>query len=156
MTIAAEVYDWLLFLHILAAMVWVGGAVLLGAVVTRVLRGRDPGAVDRFVADLRAIGPRVLAPATVAVVGLGVWLVLESTAWDFGQLWVQLGLGLFAAAFVVGAAHQSRTAIGAERAAAQGDHEEALRQLIRWSWGYRLIVLLLVVATWDMSVKPGL
>jgi hypothetical protein len=40
---------------------------------------------------MRVIGPRVLAPATIAVVGFGVWLVLDSSAWDFGQLWIQLG-----------------------------------------------------------------
>jgi uncharacterized membrane protein len=149
-------YDWLLFAHVLAAMVWVGGAVLLGVLAIRVVRDGEPGAVGRFVASLRVIGPRVLAPATVAVVGFGVWLVLDSSAWDFGQFWIQLALVLYAAAFMVGAAHQSRTAIAAERAADRGDHDEARRQLGRWSWGYWAIVALLVVATWDMTAKPGL
>jgi uncharacterized membrane protein len=149
-------HDWLLFLHIVAGMVWVGGGVLLAALATRVLRDREPAAVARFVGNLRVIGPLVLAPSTVAVVGIGVWLVLDSSAWGFGQLWVQLALVLFAAAFLIGAAHQSRAAINAERAAAEGHHDEALRQLARWSWGYRLIVLLLIAATWDMVFKPGL
>ena len=152
----SDLYDWLLFLHVVAATVWVGGAVMLGAVVTHVLRGRDPDAVARFVAMLRTIGPRVLAPSTVAVLGLGVWLVLDSSAWGFGQLWVQLALALFGVAFVIGAAHQSIAAIRAERAASSGDHDEARRQLTRWSWGYWLIVLVLLVAMWDMVFKPGL
>jgi uncharacterized membrane protein len=156
MTVAADLYSWLLLVHILAAMTWLGGAVLLGGLVTGVLRDREPDAVTRFVAGLRFVGPRVLAPATVAVVGLGIWLVLNSAAWDFGQFWVQLALALFAAAFLIGAAHQSRAAIQAERAAAGGEHGEALRQLARWSWGYRLIVVLLVAAAWDMVFKPGL
>jgi len=154
--IAVTLYDWLLFLHVLAAMVWVGGGVMLAALATRVLRDPEPGAVARFTGHMRVLGPLVLAPATVAVVALGVWLVVESDAWDFRQFWVQLGIGLFAAAFVIGAVHQSRTARGAERATARGDDEEAIRQLRRWSWGYRLIVLLLVVAAWDMTSKPGL
>ncbi len=154
--VAAGLYDWLLLLHVVAAMIWVGGAVLVGAVVTRVLRGGEPDEVARFVANLRVIGPAVLAPATLAVVGFGIWLGLESSVWGFGQLWVQLGLGLFVAAFLIGAVHQSRAAIGAGRAADRGDHREALRQLARWSWGYRLIVLLLLVTTWDMVMKPGL
>ena len=154
--VAAGLYDWLLLLHVVAAMIWVGGAVLVGAVVTRVLRGGEPDEVARFVANLRVIGPAVLAPATLAVVGFGIWLVLESSVWGLGQLWVQLGLGLFVAAFLIGAVHQSRAAIGADRAAARGDHGEAFRQLARWSWGYRLIVLLLLVTTWDMVMKPGL
>ena len=156
MTIVASLYQWLLFLHVLAAMAWVGGAILLGVLVTAVLRTRQADAVERFVRVLPVFGPRVLAPATIGVVGLGVWLVLDSTAWDFGQFWVQLALALFAGAFVIGAAHQSRAAIHAERAVERGDRDEALRQLARWSWGFRLIVLLLVVAAWDMEFKPGL
>jgi hypothetical protein len=69
---------------------------------------------------------------------------------------VQLGLVLFAAAFLIGAAWQSRTAIAAARAAEHGDDGEARRQLRRWLAGYALIVLLLVVAVWDMTTKPGL
>jgi uncharacterized membrane protein len=157
MTLATQtLYNWLLFLHVLAAMIWVGGGVLLVALAAHVLRDPDPGAVGRFTATLRAIGPLVLAPATVAVLALGIGLVIDSDAWDFGQLWVRLGLGLFAAAFLIGAAWQSRTAVAATRAAAHGDDEEARRQLRRWSWGYRLVVVLLVVAAWDMTTKPGL
>jgi uncharacterized membrane protein len=154
--VAAALYDWLLFLHIVASMVWVGGAVVLGVVATAVLRSRDADAVARFVTGLKWLGPRVLAPATIAVVALGVWMVLDSEAWDFGQTWVVLALALFAAAFLIGAVYQSRTAIGADRALERGDHDEALRQLARWSWGYGAILLLLLVAAWDMVFKPGL
>jgi hypothetical protein len=42
-----------------------------------------------------------------------------------------------------------------ERAAERGDLEDATRYLRRWSWGVRLIAVLLVVATWDMISKPG-
>jgi hypothetical protein len=59
-------------------------------------------------------------------------------------------------AFLVGAVHQSRAALAAERAADRGDDDEARRQVSRWSWGYRMIVLLLVAATWVMTTKPGL
>ncbi len=148
--------DWLLFLHVLAAMVWVGGGVVLAALGARVLRDRDPGAVLRFTGSLRVLGPLVLAPATLAVLGFGIGLVVESDAWDFGQLWVQLGLGLFAAAFLIGAGYQSRTALAGARAADRGDDGEARRHLTRWLWGYRVIVLLLVAAAWDMTTKPGL
>ena len=52
---------------------------------------------------------------------------------------MQLGLGLFGAAFLVGAAWQSCTAIAATRAAEDGDVDEARRQLRRWLAGYALI-----------------
>jgi uncharacterized membrane protein len=158
MTIVATqtLYDWLLFLHVLAAMIWLGGGVVLAVTAARILRDPEPGAVARFTESLRAVGPLVLAPATIAVLGLGIGLVVDTDAWDFGQLWVQLGLGLFAGAFLIGAVYQSRTALAAERAAARGDDAQARRELRRWTWGYYLILLLLIVAAWDMTTKPGL
>lgn len=157
MTLATQtLYDWLLFLHVLAAMVWVGGGVLLAVSGARVLRDPDPAAVGRFTGSLRVLGPLVLAPATIAVLGLGIGLVVDSDVWDFGQLWVGLGLAVFAVAFLIGAVWQSRTALAATRAAERDDAAEARRQLRRWLWGYGVVVLLLVVAAWDMTTKPGL
>jgi uncharacterized membrane protein len=145
-------YDWLVFFHVLAAMVWLGGIAMLGAFAVRILRAGEPAAVGRFLGDLRRIGPLVLAPAPIALLGFGIWAALDS--WDFGELWIQLGLGLFVVAFLIGAAHQSRAAISAERAASAGDHAAAARWLRRWAWGMGVIVALLVVATWVMVAKP--
>jgi len=63
---------------------------------------------------------------------------------------------LFAAALLIGAVFQGRSATAAQRAAAAGDAAEAARQLSRWAWGTLVILLLTLVATWDMVVKPGL
>ena len=71
-----------------------------------------------------SIASLALAPAPLTLLAVGLAMVGDSDAWDFGQGWVQLGIGLFAAAFLVGAAHQSRTA--------SGDHAAAAAQLRRW------------------------
>jgi uncharacterized membrane protein len=153
---AVTLYDWLLFLHVVAAMVWVGGIVALNVLATQVLRSGGTEAVSRFTDSLRFIGPVMLAPSVVALLAFGIWMVADSEAWDFGQRWVQVGVGLLVVAFVVGAAFQSRSALGAQRAASAGDEVEAVRQLRRWSCGMRVILLLLLVGTWDMVVKPWL
>jgi uncharacterized membrane protein len=153
---AAVLYDWLLFLHIVAAMVWVGGLVALTAFGTYAVRRGDREAVARFVGSLRVVGPFALAPASALVLLLGIWMVIDSSDWDFGQTWVWLSLALLAAAVLVGAVFLSRSALAAERAVTAGDHARALDQLRRWSWGVRVILLLLIVATWDMVFKPGL
>ena len=153
---ATTLYDWLLFLHILAATVWLGGLLIINLQATLVLRDRDPDLVRRFTRSLRIVGPIALGPSMLAVLGFGIWMVLHSAAWDFGQAWVVAALGLFAGAFVIGVGFQARAAIGAERAAEAGDADEALRQLRRWAWGMRAIALILVIAVWDMAAKPGL
>jgi len=152
----AALYDWLLFAHIVAAMVWLGGGVMLAGLAVITVRSGDAQAVARFVGTLRLIGPAILAPATVATLGLGIWLVLDSAAWDFGQTWVQLALALIAAAIAVGAGHQARVTLDAQRAVERDDQPEARRQLARWSWGYALVVALLIAIAWDMVLKPGL
>lgn len=155
-TLTAAIYDWLVLAHVLAAMVWLGSLVVLGAFALRILRSGEHEEAGRFIGALRVIGPLALAPAPVTLLAAGLAMVGDSEAWDFGQGWIQLALALFAAAFLIGAAHQSRAAIAAERAAERGDHEEAARRLRAWAWGMALIVVLLVVATWDMVFKPGL
>jgi uncharacterized membrane protein len=150
----AALYEWLLFLHVLAAMVWVGGLVALVVFGNYVLRSGDPAAVARFVGSLRVVGPVMLMPAAVLVLVLGVWMVLTGD-WSFGQTWVWLALVLLAAAVLVGVGFLSRSGLAAERAVQAGDHPLAVRQLRRWSQGMLLVLLLLVVATWDMVFKPG-
>lgn len=155
MTPIATLHQWLVFVHVLAAMVWVGGLVALSALGTSVLRTGEHDAVARFVGSFRVVGPLVLTPAAVLVLLVGIWLVLDSDAWSFGQTWVWLALVLLAAAVLVGAAFLGRVATAAERAVEAGDDATAVQQLRRWSWGVRLILVLLVVTTWDMIFKPG-
>jgi uncharacterized membrane protein len=156
MPLGTDFYDWLLFLHIIGVALWLGGLVVVSVFGTLVLHSRDVELVGRFTGSLRVVGPTILGPSMLAVLAIGIWLVVRSDAWNFGQAWVIAGLGLFAAAFLIGVAFQARAAIGAQRAAARDDHDEALRQLRRWIWGMRLIAILLVVAAWDMVAKPGL
>ena len=150
----AALYDWLIFLHILAAMFWLGGITVVGAFAVRILRTREPGATAAFLGSLRVIGPLVLAPAPVLLLAMGIWMVAKQ--WDFSQTWVSVGLTLFAVAFLIGAAHQSRAAIAAERASKAGDDALALKYLRRWAYGMAVILVLLIAATWDMVFKPGL
>jgi uncharacterized membrane protein len=148
-----EIYDWLLFVHIVAAMVWVGG--LAGLLLNGVLALRS-GDESRFVRTLRVYGPALLMPAAILVLAFGIWLVLDTDAWSFGQGWVDAGLGLLVAAVLLGAIFLSRTGLAAERAVEAGDSAAARAALRRWAYGIAAILVLLVVATWDMVMKPGL
>jgi uncharacterized membrane protein len=153
--VIATLYEWLLFVHVIAAMIWVGGVLVLGAFAAMVLRGGDASMIGRFVGILRLVGPIVLAPAPATVLAFGVWMVLKSETWSFDQLWVSLAFGLLIVAFAFGAAFQSRAAIAAARASSRGDGDEAAQHLRRWARGCGLILLVLLVVTWDMVFKPG-
>ena len=76
----ATLYEWLLFFHILAAMIWLGGLAALAAFGMRVLRSGDGDTVARFIGSLRVIGPAVLAPSSLLVVAFGIWMVVDNEA----------------------------------------------------------------------------
>ena len=133
-------------------MVWVGGITVLGALAFNALR--DPAQAAPFIASLRRIGPVVLAPAPATLLVFGR-LGRRATTRPGASTrpGSSSALGAVRAAFAIGAAHQSRAALAAERAT---DPIEAARHLRRWAYGMGVIVVLLVVATWDMVFKPGL
>ena len=148
---------WLHLLHVLAAMVWVGGGVTLSVMALHARSASDPRPMASFARLLPYIGIRVLMPSVVIVLITGVWMVLAGTEFTFSQTWVLLGLGLFAVAFLVGAVYMSRIGIQLDRAAQAESGAMHLRGLLdRWIAGYAVVLLILIVAVWDMVVKPGL
>jgi uncharacterized membrane protein len=149
---------WIHFIHVLGAIIWVGGGVMLSLVGARARKSNDPRIIGEFARMLSYVGLRVLTPAVVAVLLTGLWLVFTGSEWQFTQLWVLLGLGAFIMAFLIGAVYLSRIAIQLDRLATRTDMDpQAARDLLgRWMVGYQVILLILLFAVWDMVFKPGL
>lgn len=94
-------YELLLFVHITAAVIWLGGAFtfqMYGAVVRH---GGDPEEIARFAGRAGHLGERMFVPASLLVVLAGVGLMIDGN-WDWDQLWVVFALVTFAASFVTG------------------------------------------------------
>jgi uncharacterized membrane protein len=94
-------YEFLLFLHITAAVIWLGGAFtfqMYGAVVRH---GGDPDEIARFAGRAGLLGERMFVPASLVVVLAGVGLIIDGN-WEWGQLWVIFALVTFAASFLTG------------------------------------------------------
>lgn len=149
-----EIAPWLLFVHVVGAVAWVGGGLMLMAVGMAALRSGDPGSASAFGRTLGWVGPRIFTPAVVLVAITGPWIVLTSSAWDFAQLWVIVGVACFVLAFAVGVAFVARTGIAMSRPQIAAD--EARTLLRRWLSAYVAVVVILLIALWDMVVKPGL
>ncbi|MGH2723837.1 MAG: DUF2269 family protein [Actinomycetota bacterium] len=151
-------YRWLLLLHILAAMVWIGGGILLQVLGGRLARARDEEGMVKFSRDIEILGPRVFAPASLAVLGLGVGMVVVSDAWAFSQLWIVLALVAFGLSFVVGIAYFGPASKRLERAVeTEGPRGSTVQRLIRQNLLVsRLDLAVLLFVVWDMVFKPGL
>jgi uncharacterized membrane protein len=148
-------YELLLFVHIAAATVWVGGGAMIQFFGLRVLAGNDPVQLADFGRSVKTVGDRALVPASLTALLSGLALVWESEFWGFGDDWIVIGLILFAVTFVAGAGFFGPESgrigklVEAEGPAAAEPRIRRLFVLTRID----LIVLFLII--FDMSVKPS-
>jgi hypothetical protein len=99
-------YQFWLFVHVLAATIWVGGAITLNFLATRMM-GTSAGPVEMagFMRRIEWIGLRVFTPASVILLIAGTVMTID--AWSFETLWIAIGIaGLLYSvvngAFIVG------------------------------------------------------
>ena len=150
-------YEFLLFVHISATVVWVGAGLCSLVLAIGYDRDGDEPAIRRFLADQDRLATRLFIPASLTVVVFGIALVIESDAWTFEYLWIVLGLVGFAATFVTGLfmIKPASERIGAAMEREGGRLTPALRIDIRKlivMARLDYVVLFLVIA--DMVVKP--
>jgi uncharacterized membrane protein len=141
-----------MFFHILGAIVWVGAVILMNAMMTRAGRGPDRTTVLRLARELEWVGPRVIGPSALVVIGLGIWLVPLENDLAFSQPWIWLALVLVAVTMVQNAFYSVPEG---KRIARLAEDHEVRRRLSRLLWLGRLDVLILVVVLWLMVFKPG-
>lgn len=146
---------WLIFLHLLGAVVWLGGGAALALIGIRVRRSGERTAIVEFATTFRYLGLRALMPAVVVVLVTGL-LMVNGPGWQFSQPWILTGLALFVAAFLIGALYLSRIAVALERAVSEPgrDVRESTALIGQWLIGYGIVLFILVGAVWDMVFKP--
>ncbi|MGC2240635.1 MAG: DUF2269 family protein [Acidimicrobiia bacterium] len=148
-------HSWLLFLHVAAAVVWLGGGTAMWMLGHRIRETQDPGALGEFGKTLSFVGLRAFTPSVVVVLGTGIWMVVAGTG-EFSQTWIVVAVVAFLIAFFIGAVYLSRQAILLDRLSNEGDLTGARVALRRWLAGYGTVLAILVIALWDMVFKPGI
>ena len=96
-----DLYDLLLFLHIAAAIVWIGSGGLIQVLAIRAERRGDHEGLKRAADDAAALGDTLFLPASFATLLLGVALTIDGP-WSFDQLWIVLGLAGWLVSFLLG------------------------------------------------------
>lgn len=149
-------YELLKTIHVLFAVIWVGGAATVQVLATRLSRANEPGRLAAFAKDIEFVGTRVFTPSSVVVLAAGIWMVAIS-GWDFIDLWIVFGLIGIAFSATVGAAFLGPESgrIGRLIEAKGPEDTEVTARLNRIFLVSRveLVVLLLIVI--NMVVKPG-
>ena len=148
-------YKLWLVLHILAAMVWIGGAVAIQVFGILTKRAADPAKTAFFAQNVSVTVSRVLAPAALVVLVAGIGLV-ENGNWDWSEPFVVWGLVLWVAVSLVAFGFLGR-AIGSagRQLGAEGPSPALALRLRNLVWLSRGLLLTLVVIAFLMVDKPG-
>jgi uncharacterized membrane protein len=148
----AELYK---FIHVLAAIIWAGGAATSQVVALR-LKKADPGHRLGFARDMRFVAQWLFIPSGVIAFVFGSLLVEEMPAFDYEQTWLVIGNAGLIVALLIAAAYLVPHIRKSIRLMEAGQGEAAGATLRRVALGARLVVLILIVIVWAMVTKPGL
>jgi uncharacterized membrane protein len=148
-------YDFLKFLHVLAAVVWVGGGLALNFLGTRLVAAGTSAEISGFARQLDWVGTRVFMPSSLVLLIAGIIMTID--AWSFEELWIVIGIGGFLysfinGAFFVGPLSRRTGQLLSER----DDAPEVSANIQRLFFLGRIELAILVVVVWAMTMKPTL
>jgi uncharacterized membrane protein len=149
------VYDVLKYIHIIAAVVWVGGAFTSQLFAIKAQRSSDPVDLIRLGRLFEYVGLRVYAPASIILIIAGVLMTLDR--WSFGQLWISISLTLWLLSFLAGLFYlgpKSKTLAELfEREGPTSPEGVALRSRLFLISRTELVLFVIIIAL--MVFKPG-
>ncbi len=147
-------YQAYLSIHILAAVVWVGGALVIQLFAIRATRSGDSKRVVDITADIEFIGTRLFIPASLVLVIMGFLLIHEGDL-DY-QFWIVFPIAVWAASFIAGSAflgpQSGKISKAFETEGPDSAEDQARLQRVFLVSRIELVLLLLVVL--DMALKP--
>jgi len=142
-------------IHVLSAIIWIGGGVLLVILGAMAVRKNDPEEMAHVARQAALVGEKIFAPAGGIVVVMGI-AMMTNAHFDWGQFWIVAGLIGYAITFVTGVGVLSPLAkkivVSTKEKGASDPATIALVHRILLI--ARLDVMMLVLVVVDMVVKP--
>jgi uncharacterized membrane protein len=150
-----QYYNLIKYIHVLAAIVWVGGAFTLQVLAIRASRSDDPADLPRIGAWAEYIGTRLFIPASLILFVAGLIMVVNR--WAFSDLWVSISMLLWILSALTGALYLGpRTKKVGELFAAEGPTSVGARAgMQRLFLVSRLELISFAIIVFLMVVKPA-
>jgi uncharacterized membrane protein len=152
------VYNTLKLVHVLAAVIWVGGNVMILIMSIRLLKENDPDRNIAFVRDLGAIGQKFIAPVSMALIVFAVALVAYAPQWNFTDPWILIAIAGYLATFITGvgvlgpSAGKLETMLASGKSADDPDVQGLIHRVMIVG---RIDTAVLLLVVCDMVLKPG-
>jgi len=141
--------------HVIFAVAWIGGGVLLTILGLRAQREKDPVVIVTVARQAAFAGEKIFAPAGLVVLLMGISMMIN-TSWGWGTFWIDAGLVGHALTFVTGIAVLSPLAKKLETSAEHNgpEHPETIALVDRLLLIARVDVAVLLLVIADMITKP--
>ncbi len=148
-------YQLLVYVHVVSAVIWVGGAVFGQVFALVVMRGGDPAELPLLGRRFERVGNLLFMPAAVLILLSGAAMVVQ--AWRFDQAWIALAIALWVVSAAAGALYVApRIKRAGELFKAEGAESPVARQQIaRVFLVTRLELVSFAVILALMVWKPG-
>ncbi len=148
-----DAYGVFKLIHVLAAVVWVGGAAFLTIYGMRMALA---AVSDRIAFARQALfAGRVFMISAIAVLGAGVGLVIDGP-WEWSDAFISIGFLGIALGAVLGPAFYAPQSKALIADLESGDEAAAEARSKRMGMVSTLEVVFLFVVIWAMVYKPGL
>ena len=141
--------------HVLFAVVWVGGGMTIMSLAMRAQLSNDTKSVVSIAQQAAFMGEKVFAPAGLVTFLMGIAMMINSS-WGWSHFWIVAGLVGYAATFLVGLTVMSPLAKKIERSARENgpEHPETLALIDRIMLIGRFDIAVLMLVVVDMVTKP--
>ncbi len=148
-------YQLLVYVHIVSAVVWVGGAFFAQLLAIQVTRTGRPEELPVLGSRFEQLGNLVFVPAAVLILLSGA--AMTAQRWSFGDAWIALAIALWVLSAVAGAAYVApRMRRAGAIFAAEGAESPAARGLVdRVFLVSRIELISFAVILALMAFKPG-
>jgi uncharacterized membrane protein len=159
MTLALTWYEWFKTLHVLAAVLWVGGGATLTLYAILTIRQNTPAELASFARKTGLIGERVYTPLSFIVLAFGFGLMENGQSpWTYDQFFVIFALVGWAVSAATGALFlgpesKKLAALLPHRPPEDPEVQYRIRRILLAA---RLDVILLLAIVFVMTAKPFL
>lgn len=152
--LSLHLYNTIKFLHILLAMIWVGGGITIQVFAIRAMKA-GPEHTQHFAETVHWVGNRVFMPASGILFLLGLWMSFGWMDWVW-PTWIWIGIAGFAATFVTGSfflgpATGRLDKLLKDKGPADPESIATIRRILGIS---RIDMVVLIIVVWDMVYKP--
>jgi len=141
--------------HVLGAVIWVGGGVSIMIHAIRGQRAYKPEDIVTVAKQAAFMGEKVFAPVGLLTFLMGIAMMLN-TNWGWGHFWIVAGLIGYASTFIVGIGILSPMAKKIDESAEKNGptHPETIALIERIMFIARFDVAVLMLVVLDMVTKP--